>query len=706
MHLQVNINGSQVVGMANMTILQLCMLVGIYIPRFCYHEKLSIVGSCRMCLVEICKSAKPMVACATPLSSGMEIYTETALVKNAREHVLEFLLINHPLDCPICDQGGECDLQDQSLLYGSDLGRFKESKRSVLEKNFGPFIKTMMTRCIHCTRCVRFMSEIASTNLLGVLGRGKDMEIGTYIDIGLNSEISGNIIDICPVGALTSKPFAYTNRSWELRSSESVDILDGLGSSIRMDFRGAEIVRILPKTNEFLNEQWITNKIRFTYDGFKYRRLAIPLVNKKCWSLKRNKYIYVNTSWEFICKLVVYALIYLLVCSKMFYFALGDLVDLKTMCMVDQLASWFGCLITSNFGSYFDVDIRDNFVLNKSVPHFEKSNAYVFVGCDFILEAPLLSVRMSKRVSRNFAAKKIIGSFGPLSKYSNDIYQLGVHASSLVTLVEGRHFFCNKLSSFAEIVWISNQYYRFTQSGLFDTLNFLAQLTHKKNSINLLHTDCSNVAKADIGCVNDRPEYYRKLHLYDDQLMVYNIGLDKTIENKGNISCVVYQNHHNLCTDVFKNVFIFLPSTTFVEKTQIYVNTEGRFLFSRKAVAPPGLAKDDSEILMAICTMLGFYNFTFKMNKKRELKYDILSIIIPQWLTRLKRKKSIIGSMLWQNYYTNDLYACRMLLFLMNMGSLLYIGIIDNFYNTNIISAASKILSKVPHRLFNYRIVY
>lgn len=300
MFVSIFINGTQMEVHSNFTVLQACGLAGIYIPRFCYHEKLSIVGSCRVCMIELYKSLKPIIACATPVVKDMEIYTETALTKNSREHVLEFLLINHPLDCPICDQGGECDLQDQSLVYGSDRGRFKEKKRAVFNKDFGPFIKTVMTRCIHCTRCVRFMSEIAGDNILGVLGRGKDMEIGTYINTILRSEISGNIIDICPVGALTSKPFAFTSRSWELRSIESIDILDGLGSSIRLDFRGSEIVRILPIVNELINEHWITDKIRFTYDGFKYNRLITPLFRKKKWSyINKSNVSYLTSSWEY-----------------------------------------------------------------------------------------------------------------------------------------------------------------------------------------------------------------------------------------------------------------------------------------------------------------------------------------------------------------------------------------------------------------------
>lgn len=341
----VYINGSFFEISSDLTVLQACGLAGIYIPRFCYHEKLSIVGSCRMCLVELYKSLKPVVACATPIFKDIEIYTETALTKNSREHVLEFLLINHPLDCPICDQGGECDLQDQSLVYGSDRGRFKEKKRAVLNKDFGPFIKTMMTRCIHCTRCVRFMSEVAGDAVLGTLGRGKDMEIGTYIVNTLQSEISGNIIDICPVGALTSKPFAFTNRSWELRSVESVDIMDSLGSSIRLDFRGSEIVRILPMVNELVNECWITDKIRFTYDGFKYNRLITPLLRKKKWALNNGVAIsYLTGSWErsilFLTSIII-CFLFLFSVNNL-KFILNELIDVQTILSIFHVANFLG----------------------------------------------------------------------------------------------------------------------------------------------------------------------------------------------------------------------------------------------------------------------------------------------------------------------------------------------------------------------------
>lgn len=272
------INDFQFVSKSNLTVIQACLQNKIDVPRFCFHEKLSIAGNCRMCLVEDLKQVKPLASCAINISNGMSIYTNSLKVKKAREGVLEFLLVNHPLDCPICDQGGECDLQDQSMVFGGDRGRFYEFKRSVEDKDCGPLVKTVMNRCIHCTRCVRFSAEIAGVSFLGVTGRGSRMEIGFYINKLLNSELSGNIIDLCPVGALTSKPFSFTARSWELKSYPSVDVLDSFGSNIRLDIRGSRVMRILPIVNNQLNQDWITDKIRFSYDALRRQRLYDPMV--------------------------------------------------------------------------------------------------------------------------------------------------------------------------------------------------------------------------------------------------------------------------------------------------------------------------------------------------------------------------------------------------------------------------------------------
>ena len=291
------VNDKAITVKKGLTIIQACEEIGIQLPRFCYHEQLSIAGNCRMCLVEIDKSLKPIASCAITIDKGMKIYTNTSLVKKAREGIMEFLLINHPLDCPICDQGGECDLQDQAMLFGNDRGRFYEVKRAVSELNLGIFIKTVMTRCIHCTRCVRFLSELGGVNQLGTTGRGVKTEIGNYIEKNILSEVSGNIIDLCPVGALTSKPYAFTARSWELTKIETIDILDSMGSNIIYSLYGNKIMRILPLVHLGINDEWIDDKTRFSYDGFVIQRIIVPL-------FKNNKNIFNKVSWNFILKIL------------------------------------------------------------------------------------------------------------------------------------------------------------------------------------------------------------------------------------------------------------------------------------------------------------------------------------------------------------------------------------------------------------------
>lgn len=299
------------------TLLQQCEEVGINVPRFCYHETLSIAGNCRMCMVEIETSVKPVIACSTSMTKGMNVWTNSALVKKARENVLELLLINHPLDCPICDQGGECDLQDQTMVYGGDRGRFKEEKRSVSDKDLGPYIKTIMTRCIHCTRCVRFCDEVLGEPSLGTMGRGNATEIGTYLSKAVTGELSGNVVDLCPVGALTSKPYAFNARPWELESIESIDIYDGLGSNIRVDVKNNQIVRVLPKWNPDVNEHWITDKVRYSYDGLLIERLTWPMCKTN------NKFVY--TSWTMVSNL------FLSYRKKLGIIYTGELLDLDTL---------------------------------------------------------------------------------------------------------------------------------------------------------------------------------------------------------------------------------------------------------------------------------------------------------------------------------------------------------------------------------------
>lgn len=693
----VTINGLHVGIIANMTVLQICGLVGIYVPRFCYHEKLSIVGSCRMCLVEMDKVLKPIIACATPVSNGMTIHTETALVKNSREHILEFLLINHPLDCPICDQGGECDLQDQALIYGSDRGRFKEKKRTLLDKDFGPFIKTMMTRCIHCTRCIRFMSEIASNVMIGTFGRGVDMEVGTYVSMILHSEISGNIIDICPVGALTSKPFAFASRSWELRSTESIDILDGLGSSIRLDFRGSEIVRILPCTNELINEQWITDKIRFTYDGFKYRRLTTPLLKKKkLYTLMENEYLYISVSWEYILQLLVMVFIYYFITSNgdSISFSIGELIDFKVIFLVSKLFGLFG-LSHVNYGSIlstnFNIDIRENYVLNRPIVHFEHSGLYLFLGSNLQLESPLLNIRLFKQM-HGLTTKKLFGFFGSFLKNLSMGYQLGISTFNMLRLIEGRHTFCKMISGCNDTLWVTNIYHVYQRQNLFTILNLISKISNKMHYYSTLHLDCTLVGILDLGVISKYKNLTNYISISNSYRFIYNIG-NIPLASDNITDCVIYQGTHSLIQNLNK-IYIFLPSTTFIEKTEPYINTEGRLLFTKMAVVSPGLSKKDAEILNIFISLILFQDLKY-------VNHSILYMNAPYLYITHTWCLNTLYCFIWYLAYTISINVFH-ILYMYNIYNTIYIYNIDNYYNTNIINLASKFLAKMIVLLNNY----
>uniref|UniRef100_H3CM38 NADH-ubiquinone oxidoreductase 75 kDa subunit, mitochondrial n=1 Tax=Tetraodon nigroviridis TaxID=99883 RepID=H3CM38_TETNG len=372
-----------------------CEKVGMQIPRFCYHERLSVAGNCRMCLVEIEKVPKPVAACAMPVMKGWNILTNSDKTRKAREGVMEFLLANHPLDCPICDQGGECDLQDQSMQFGSDRSRFTEGKRAVEDKNIGPLIKTIMTRCIQCTRCVRFASEIAGVEDLGTT-RGNDLQIGTYVEKMFMSELSGNIIDICPVGALTSKPYAFTARPWETRKTETIDVLDAVGSNIIVSTRGGEVMRILPRLNEDINEEWISDKTRFAYDGLKRQRLTQPMIKNQAGQL-------VSATWEDALTRVAGAMQGAE--GRDMAAVVGGLVDAEALVSLKDLLNRLNCenLCTEEVFPMAGAgsDLRSNYLLNSRIAGIEEADLLLLVGTNPRYEAPLFNARIRKRFLEN-----------------------------------------------------------------------------------------------------------------------------------------------------------------------------------------------------------------------------------------------------------------------------------------------------------------
>src|SRR5262245_13760291 len=386
---KLTIDGKQVEVPVGTTVLQACELAGVEIPRFCYHERLSIAGNCRMRLAEQEKSPKPIASCAMPAADNMVIHTDTPMVRKARKGVMEFLLINHPLDCPICDQGGECDLQDQAMAYGFDRSRYHENKRAVPEKDFGPLVATQMTRCIHCTRCIRFVTEVAGVEELGATFRGEHMEITTYVEKALSSELSANIIDLCPVGALTSKPYAFVARPWELRKTESVDVLDAVGAAIRVDSRGPEVLRVLPRLNDAVNEEWISDKSRFAVDGLKRQRLD------RCYVRRDGKLR--PATWDEALG-VVAAKLKSLTGDRIAAIA-GDLVDAEAMLALKDLMTALG---SSNIdcrqdGAALDARTRAGYIFNTTIAGIEQADACLLIGTNPRWEAPVLNARLRKR---------------------------------------------------------------------------------------------------------------------------------------------------------------------------------------------------------------------------------------------------------------------------------------------------------------------
>ncbi len=383
---KLTVNGHEVEVPAGHTVLHACEAAGVEIPRFCYHERLSIAGNCRMCLVHMEKSPKPIASCAMPAADGMVIRTDTPEIRKARQGVMELLLINHPLDCPICDQGGECDLQDQAMAYGFDRGRYRENRRAVKDKDWGPLIKTVMTRCIHCTRCIRFATEIAGVPDLGATGRGENMEVGMYVEKALNSELSGNLIDLCPVGALTSAPYAFASRSWELRKTESIDVLDAVGSNIRVDSRGPSVLRILPRLNEDVNEEWISDKTRFACDGLRHRRLDQPWVRRS----GRLEPATWPEAFDSVAERLKSAR------PDRVAALAGDLACAESMFM---LKAWLAKLGTPHLdcrqdGAKLDPSCRAGYLFNTTIAGIERADACLLIGTDPRREAPIVNARL------------------------------------------------------------------------------------------------------------------------------------------------------------------------------------------------------------------------------------------------------------------------------------------------------------------------
>ena len=599
---KLTIDGTEIEVADGITVLQACEEAGVEIPRFCYHERLSIAGNCRMCLVEMEKAPKPIASCAMPVGEGMVIRTNTETVKKARNGVMEFLLINHPLDCPICDQGGECDLQDQAMAYGFDHSRFSENKRAVADKNLGPLVETHMTRCIHCTRCIRFSTEVAGVEVLGATGRGENMEVGTYVEAAISSELSANIIDLCPVGALTSKPYAFEARPWELTKTESVDVMDAVGSNIRVDSRGREVMRILPMLNEDVNEEWISDKTRYACDGLAKQRLDRPYVRKD-GKLQ-------PATWHEALD-VIGGKLRGMDGSKIAAIA-GDLCDAESMAALKGLMDGLGSpnIDCRQDGAKLEAGTRTGYVFNTTIAGIEDADACLIVGSNPRLEAPIINARLRKRAGAGGFKVGVVGENVNLTYRAE---HLGAGPQTLKEIADGSHAFCEILKAAERPMLILGQgaLARADGAAVMAAARQIAgntgMVSADWNGFNILHTAAARVAGLDLGLVPG--EGGRDVAGILDGAaageieVVYLLGADEIDTSKLANAFVIYQGHHGDAGAHAADVI--LPGAAYTEKDGTYANTEGRVQRGRRATFPPGDAREDWAILRALSDVLG-----------------------------------------------------------------------------------------------------
>ena len=593
---KLTINGIEVEVPAGSTVLQACQLLGIEVPHFCYHERLAIAGNCRMCLVEQEKAPKPIASCAQPVADGMVIHTESEKAKKARHGVMEFLLINHPLDCPICDQGGECDLQDQAMAYGFDRGRYQENKRAVKDKDFGPLVATSMNRCIHCTRCIRFIGDVAGVADLGGIGRGEHMEIDTFVGKALESELSGNIIDLCPVGALTSKPYSFVARPWELRKTESVDVLDAVGSNIRVDSRGPAVLRVLPRLHEDVNEEWISDKTRFAIDGLGKRRLDRPYI-RRAGKL-------VEATWPEAFAAIADRLTG--VAGDRCAAIAGDLADAEAMMALKDLMTALSSphLDCRQDGAKLDASCRAAYLFNTTIAGIDKADACVLVGTDPRSEAAIINARLRKRwLQGGFR----IGAIGPALDLTYPATLLAIGPQGLVE--RAREFLGDAKQPM--LVLGQGALRRKDGGAILGLARELAEsakmVREDWNGFNVLHLASARVGGLDLGFVpgaSGRDVAGILAGCASGEIeFLYLLGADEIDTARLGNAFVVYQGHHG--DRGAARADVVLPGAAYTEKDATYVNTEGRVQLARRAVFPPGDAREDWAILRALSGVLG-----------------------------------------------------------------------------------------------------
>ena len=670
--IKLKVNDKEIEVEEGLTVLQACEQAGFEIPRFCYHEKLSIAGNCRMCLVEMEKSPKPIASCAMPAAEGMNIKTNTPKVEKSRKGVMEFLLANHPLDCPVCDQGGECDLQDQSMFYGIDKSRFKENKRHVPEKYMGPLIKTQMTRCIHCTRCIRFATEVAGVPELGAIGRGEDMQITTYLEKAMESELSANVIDLCPVGALTSKPYVFEARPWELKKTETIDVMDAVGSNIRVDTYGWEVKRVLPKVNDDINEEWISDKTRYACDGLKNQRLDNPFI--------KNNGQFQKTSWE-----DVYSLIKLKINQttpdKISGFT-GDLTNMETQFAARE---FFDKILTSNYlesrseNIFVDTSKRENYIFNSSINSIEESDFILLVGTNPRYEATILNSRIRKSYLNNRAEIYSFEDQGDLTypykiinesnkaldnflSSKGDLYNKFKNSSKPMIIL-GFSFFLGKSAKYFQEKLNSFQ------------KNYINDEFKDWKIINILSKDASTVGAFDLDIINTNDGYNKTLEKLNNNEfeLIFLFGQDNLNFSKKN-EFVVYIGSHG--DKGAETADIVLPSPAYTEQNGYYTNLEGKIQKAYKATYPPGSAKEEWLILNELSKLI--------RNKVLFKDRNYLEDSLKNYLNT--KKKYTLQSSENNNFIEEQIKTIQ----------------IDYFYS-NVIARASKTMSECRNLRLNFK---
>lgn len=658
---KLTINGNEIEVEEGLTVMQACESAGIEIPHFCFHERLKIAGNCRMCLVEMERAPKLIASCAMPISEGMVIKTDTPKVKKSREGVIEFLLINHPLDCPICDQGGECDLQDQAFKYGKGKNRYTENKRSVKDKNLGPLVKTEMTRCIHCTRCIRFATEIAGVPEMGAINRGEHMEITSYLEKTLTSELSGNVIDLCPVGALISKPYEFTARSWELEKTESVDVMDAVGSNIRVDSRGLEVMRILPKLNEDINEEWLSDKARFSYDGLKVQRIDTPYVRRDGKLVK--------SSWgEAISKIVENISV---VKGESIAAIAGTTVNAESLFLLKKMLA---ALVSNNvdanqFGYRIDTTSRSNYLFNSGIAGLEKADVCLLVGANPRQVAPVLNARIGK-MARD--GQMHVARLGQKDDQTYPIEELGDDLSTLDLILAGTGDFVKKLKAASKpmIIIGDGVLTRSDSHGILSILHDIAKkydvIRPDWNGFNILHNHASMVAALDLGFYSGKDgtgtaDILNAAKVGDVKVLYLLAADDIDIGKIGEDCFVIYQGHHG--DSSVSRADVILPEAAYTEQDGIFVNMEGRPQYARAAISPLGQARESWDIITSLAKSLDVPIYADNLAEVRDMMakenavFANIDEIVPTPFVPFRSSIKIVKTPLQKvemNYYMTD----------------------------------------------------